>query len=1299
MATLTDVVVTTESALDADITAINSASTSDPAGTNYLILLMTDLTLTANIQAIKLAPGHPLTVEGLNSGNDFNTALIDGDGSHRGFVVNSGSVAFSNLDLQGMTAPGGSGGLPGGGGALYVGTGASVSANGVAFSGDTANGGTPAGGAVFLAAGGSLALAGGSIAGSGHNGLFIQGNNSVTLDALSVTGVIADQTGSHLGTGAGTVITQGAVTLGAANDYTGGTHIQGALTLLAPGAAGTGAISFTSASGETLVAGAGDAPANKIDGFVLNASGRTAGDVIDLQGIGAPTSAKLTAGNHLTVAGSTGTVTLNLDPAQNYAADAFVLQPGAAIGSAAGTLIQLTPKSFLVASEADFNAALAAIDVGGKFAAPHVAYTIKLTAGFWLSGDLDAVNLGSTDSLVINGSGFALDGAGTYRGLFAYAGPLTVENLTIKNAVARGGAGGTGAVPGGGGGGLGGGLFVATGASVTLANVNFTDNQAIGGAAGATGAVGIGGGGGLGGAGGAAGGTASIPRNGGGGGIGVAATGGSLGGGGAGIVVGAAGGNSGTGNHPVGGAGGIEGGGGGAAGVTVTSGSGRGGGGSRTYPGLSGSGGVGGSFGGGGTAEGAGFGGGGANSAGGWGGGGSGASAGGFGGGAASGGAGGGLGAGGAVFVQQGGALTFVSGGVSGDTIAGGAGNGGQAGSAYGSGLFLGGGNRVVLDPGAGQTLTVAGVIADTAGSGGTGTSGLTLNGVGTVLLPASNSFRGGIFLQSGALSLQAVAAAGSGAINFAYGAHATLIVGAGNVPANTIIDFLPGSSIDLQGIGTAGSATLGTNDVLNILGGTVPVALTLDPAQNFTGESFHVAGDGHGGTWLTASDIQNDFPPFVAGAGTVSGNDHAVLDPLAGVTVIDLVAGKTVTVTAALSSTLNGALSHLGGGSYNATTGVYSVSGTPAAVTTALDGLVFTPTIHQVAPGGTVTTLFHLSATDGLMTSAAKTETVKVKALNDPPAISGVPGSLVEGYWNVPLAPFPIASVSDPDLGATETVTFSLGTNIGGINGDTLSLSMPGMTLTNTGVGTYKLSPGTPAQVTAATDALKFTGVPDPSVPGYKITYVGMSVSDGIAPSVIAQAEVLTGLPIFSGTVADQTITDGHSIKPFSTVSVTDSAGLSIQGFTIVLYDSSSNYSNAADANGMLSGADLTKSGVGTYTLPAGSPATVSAELDALSFTPAVSNTAVITDFLLSAFDGTTTADNSDTSVIASPPAAASVSALSVPATFAAADHLGAMVPASANSPGSTAGLPTLAYDDGTAMLAGSPPMSELHW
>jgi hypothetical protein len=59
-----------------------------------------------------------------------------------------------------------------------------------------------------------------------------------------------------------------------------------------------------------------------------------------------------------------------------------------------------------------------------------------------------------------NGSGGAvaqtIDGMGDQRGFFVYGGNVTLENLTIENAVAQGGAGGPG---GGGGAGLGGGLF------------------------------------------------------------------------------------------------------------------------------------------------------------------------------------------------------------------------------------------------------------------------------------------------------------------------------------------------------------------------------------------------------------------------------------------------------------------------------------------------------------------------------------------------------------------------------------------------------------------------------------------------------------------------------------------------------------------------------------------------------------------------------------------------------------------------------------------------------------------------
>ena len=1106
--------VANEAELNAAIAAINLGGTSSAINTSYTITITSDFTLTADITPINLASGDNLTVTGSSIYN--TTAVLDGNGSHRGFVVNAGSVALSDLSLTGMTAPGGSGGSPSGGGALYVGANAAVVTSAVTFNGDSVHGGTPAGGAIFVAQGGSLDVTGGSVAGSGTaagNGIFIQGNNSITLDNTTVTGHIADQSGSSLGSGAGSVVIQGAVTLSAADHYTGGTQIDGSLSLMAAGAAGTGAITFTAPTGESLIVGAGDVPSNLIDGFVSVAATNFANaDTVDLVGIGSPTGYSLSPTNQLTVSGSQGTAALNLDPTQNYSADTFVLSADSGIGAAAGTMVSVVQTSFLVGNEADLNAILASIDVPGAGAPPDLAYTITHAGG--------------------------------------------------------------------------------------------------------------------------------------GGGIGVGATGGSgeSHAGGTGIVIGAASGMSGTGTSPhAGGAGGADGGGGGAAGQITTVGSGRGGGGSRSYPGVAGDGGVGGNFGGGAASgKAAGFGGGGANSAGGWGGGGSGA-VGGFGGGSgAGGGAGGGLGAGGDVFVQQGGSLTIAGGSLTGGAVSGGQGSGnGSSGAALGSGIFAQGAETLTFDPAAGQTLSVGDVIADSAGSGDTGATGVTLSGVGRVVLSATNTYTGGTALDAGTLSLQAPGAAGSGAIAFAYGAATTLIVGAGDVPNNIISGFLPGDVIDLEGIGTATSAVPGAGDILTVSGGTTTVQLRLDPAQNFTGESFFTATDNHGGTLVTAIDIAGDFPPSVSGTGIVNGDDHTPLNPLSGVTVSDVDTGQTETVTVTLSSPFNGALSNLAGGTYDDVHGIYTVSGTAAAVTAALDGLVFTPVENQVAPGQSVTTVINLSTTDGLMFSTAAATTVNITALNDAPVISGVGGALVEGYWNVPLNPFAAGTITDPDVGATESVTFTLSSNLSSGSTDAigmLSLSMPGMTLTHTGAGTYALSAGSPADVTKAIDALQLTTVPNPSIPGYTIAYVGMSVSDGIAPLVTADAEVLAGLPIFSGVAANQSVVDGNSIDPFSTVQITDSAGLSIQGLTITLFDSSGNYLTPTDANGTLSGADLTKTDVGTYTLTPGSTQAVSAELDALVFTPSVSGSTATTFFNLAAFDGATTSDNQDTSVIAEP-------------------------------------------------------------
>ena len=535
-------------------------------------------------------------------------------------------------------------------------------------------------------------------------------------------------------------------------------------------------------------------------------------------------------------------------------------------------------------SEATLNDAIQKIDVGGADAAPNTAYTIDITGTIDLTTALLAINLESGSSLTIAGTtGFGgvevqtLDGGHSQRGLFVYAGNVTVENLTIQNMSAVGGAGGGGdtgsGLGGGGGAGLGGGLFVTGssdgvgGANVTLDNVSFINDAATGGAGGGGGAerVGGGGGGGLGGAGG----IGSSTGGGGGGGIGGQAGGAFTGNAGRGIIPGEPGG--GTDSKPVGsrGYGGLSGGGGGGS-TGGGGGGGVGGGNGASVPSYEASGGNGGFGGGGGgvvsgpsyrpdleaAGGGGGFGGGGGGGAGGpggfgGGGGGGGASvtggpggAGGFGAGAgaASGGGGGGLGAGGDIFVQQGGSLTIEGGSLTAGTVTAGLGAGDAGnGSAYGGGIFIQGDQSITFAPPADQTLTINDVIADQSGSGGAATNGgagsVVVDGAGTVALDATNTFTGGITLEQGTLDLATAGAAGTGAITFLDPppTDPTLEFTPANAPTNAIEGFGPGDTIQIDDF--LETSLSYSDGILTLQGtdtsGTIPESFTLDiPGQ-----------------------------------------------------------------------------------------------------------------------------------------------------------------------------------------------------------------------------------------------------------------------------------------------------------------------------------------------------------------------------------------------------------------------------------------------------------------------------------
>jgi len=559
--------------------------------------------------------------------------------------------------------------------------------------------------------------------------------------------------------------------------------------------------------------------------------------------------------------------------------------------------------------------------------------TILFANDITLAADLPVVQ----KSLTIDGAGHALDGASLYRGFFIAnfnggstltAVTVAIQNLTIAHTKAQGGNGGngssTGTGTGGGGAGLGGAIFVANLADVTVSNVSLTTNAATGGNSGGNGTSNAGGGGGMGGNG--ANGRQGGGAQGGGGGLGVGANGGGGGNGSPGIATGASPGGSGA-TGPTGGAGG---GGGGGTNAAGSGGGGVGGGSTGTNDG-----GVGGFGGGGGAASTAGnggsggFGGGGggttqaglAGGAGGFGGGGgSGGTAGGSGGfgggsGAAAGGAGGGAGMGGAIFVQQGGVLT-VSGSltVNGGTVTAGTGaNGGTNASAFGSGIFIQGDNTLTFSPADGETQTISDVIADQTGSGGTGGNAgrgsLTKNGAGTLVLAGSNTYTGvtevdaGTLLVNGSVSsspLFTVAGGatlgGSGAITLASPATALPLAGTLSADDGQLtlpnLDF-QATAILAETLGGAATPPIINGAFVKLTPGTRTIALTdggVTPGQTYTlmtfgsnagfsASDFTVTGVS-GTVSLTATELRftaTALPPvYGATLDAAKGKEHA---------------------------------------------------------------------------------------------------------------------------------------------------------------------------------------------------------------------------------------------------------------------------------------------------------------------------------------------------------------------------------------------------------------------------------------
>lgn len=379
-------------------------------------------------------------------------------------------------------------------------------------------------------------------------------------------------------------------------------------------------------------------------------------------------------------------------------------------------------------------------------------------------------------------------------------------------------------------------------------------------------------------------------------------------------------------------------------------------------------------------------------------------------------------------------------------------------------------------------------------------------------------------------------------------------------------------------------------------------------------------------------------------------------ITPFSAIQVADAInTTETVTITLSYnyfsyySSTADfGSLSDpTGGGSYNPATHTFTesglVTGDPTFATQLLKRLIYTPPPLQNGQSNTVTA--SVSVADSGNPPVTDAKNVIINAIT-PPSITGtVANEPVAAASGNTIKPFATTTITDTNYAYSAKDTATIKLTDGGVLTDADGLlTGPGLSKTPGTVGTYTLSNADYAYtIMYELRNLLFT----PSAPAAGLTRTtafeldvtdlqsGLTTTD--ANTSVLQIAPPPGPtpPIIAGTLAGQTVVAGSAIKPFNSVSISDSNATPSDAATISLLNSAG---AATDANGLLSGTGLkeTAAGSGVYTLAGGSPAAINANLNALTFTPAaLSNgqTTVTTKFALTVSDaGQTATDGSAT-------------------------------------------------------------------
>ena len=244
-----------------------------------------------------------------------------------------------------------------------------------------------------------------------------------------------------------------------------------------------------------------------------------------------------------------------------------------------------------------------------------------------------------------------------------------------------------------------------------------------------------------------------------------------------------------------------------------------------------------------------------------------------------------------------------------------------------------------------------------------------------------------------------------------------------------------------------------------------VPTEHQVTPGTSVTTAFMLAVNDGVGPTGTDSSTTivatATETAPTIGGTPSSTITDAQTADPFSGVSVTDpdFDASETATITVTVGGNAgdaDGSFAPMAGLTETAP-GTYTLAaGTPSAVQSALQALVFVPTAHQVAPGASVTTGFTLALNDGIAPDVTDSTTSLVAtATETAPTIGGTMTSTVTDAQTA--NPFSGVSITDPDFDASESVTITV--TAGGTASDADGTFAPMAGLTETAPGIYTLS------------------------------------------------------------------------------------------------------------------------------------------------------------------------------------------------------------------------------------------------